>query len=700
MSTIDKVTIQLLRSSEVVHDSSSEISKDFDGLRHPKIPNTSELEYGEVALNVAKDYEIIGIKNSDGEFVYLPFNIAKRMLYAEGNIDSLSEFVITKVNELSAATISLYDSLDEFKTEIRQELSQAENRLNIKINQLSGNTYNAIQQLSSSTYNSIQQLSGNTYNAINNLKVYVDGQDESIRGDLNDGITALNEKINSLSGFMGGDVSALYDYIDIRDAALLNKIVILSGETHQLSSNTFSEINELDDKIDSTSGNLKTYIDEKTLQLGDDISYVENVATTLSGITNSGFTYIQNEMVNTSGHVINYVDEKTSALSSYTTNVSGDLYTYITQQDNQIINQINNFQLSGLSNVELVENGQYYEPLDKEEHYETCYIQAHLGDSVATFYGEWGQDLNDLVWDFVDYKMGENTPEEYRPDTTIPATAETENSQLVTITYVSQNGQTISMHIEPSEYVCREFNVLFSTYGNVARSMSQLDSNKISLADAYNQEMRYVYIEDCPDDIDVYFYSTPTSTPNKCATFEGFTNVWQFNGTLTENSAIALYCPTFPDSLVKIDVKICGNAYAEVTQRGTIRLCYGSLDGGIESTLTNENPVRVFEVLAKSGDVWTNQIIGVASKTQYGIVKIGDNINVNDGVISIEVDQEPISGSTNPIAGGVIYDALMSIDTLTNEEMDILLGGPLPVYLMDDNGEMILDQDGNLIELI
>ena len=134
--------------------------------------------------------------------------------------------------------------------------------------------------------------------------------------------------------------------------------------------------------------------------------------------------------------------------------------------------------------------------------------------------------------------------------------------------------------------------------------------------------------------------------------------------------------------------------------KSVINICAGSIDGGIPVRITNEDPNNTYEVLAKDGDIWTNMVFGVASKERYGIVKVGDNINVSDGVISVTVDQTPMSASTNPVASSVVYEAVMSMNTLTNEEMDILLGGPLPVYLMDDQGEMVVDEDGNFIELI
>ena len=43
---------------------------------------------------------------------------------------------------------------------------------------------------------------------------------------------------------------------------------------------------------------------------------------------------------------------------------------------------------------------------------------------------------------------------------------------------------------------------------------------------------------------------------------------------------------------------------------------------------------------------------------------------------------------------------LESVSVITNEEMDAVLGGPLAVYLADANGNAVLDENGNPIEII
>ena len=55
MSTIDKV----------LHKRSSVITADGK----PKVPSSSQLDYGEMAINYADGYETISIKNSSNEIV-------------------------------------------------------------------------------------------------------------------------------------------------------------------------------------------------------------------------------------------------------------------------------------------------------------------------------------------------------------------------------------------------------------------------------------------------------------------------------------------------------------------------------------------------------------------------------------------------------------------------------------------------------
>ena len=120
----DSVIFKLLKSADVINDGTQEISQQFDGESYPKLPEANMLELGEVALNIAKDYEVIAIKNNEGEIVYIPFNVAIRLLTLEGDVANLTQYTLESVDALSAATVSIYNNLEEFKVEISNRLTQ------------------------------------------------------------------------------------------------------------------------------------------------------------------------------------------------------------------------------------------------------------------------------------------------------------------------------------------------------------------------------------------------------------------------------------------------------------------------------------------------------------------------------------------------------------------------------------------------
>ena len=62
---IDK--LQIKRSNETVTDAST-------GAVSPKLPNPSDLDNGELALNYADGYETIAFKNDNGEIVEIKNN--------------------------------------------------------------------------------------------------------------------------------------------------------------------------------------------------------------------------------------------------------------------------------------------------------------------------------------------------------------------------------------------------------------------------------------------------------------------------------------------------------------------------------------------------------------------------------------------------------------------------------------------------
>ena len=99
----DRIQLQVLRSKDVLSGSTAdlEVAKHFDGVTSPKLPTSEQLEFGEIALNIAKGNEVISIKNYDGEIIYLPFNVAQRLLDTNASLDDLSMGILQSISKLS-----------------------------------------------------------------------------------------------------------------------------------------------------------------------------------------------------------------------------------------------------------------------------------------------------------------------------------------------------------------------------------------------------------------------------------------------------------------------------------------------------------------------------------------------------------------------------------------------------------------------
>ena len=104
----------------VIHKHSSVVTNG-----NPKLPTTSQIEYGEIAVNYAKDHETISLKNSNNEIVTFSTdeaikkiinedayvisnslnNLNSRVGYAESGISDLRTTVSGKQNALSNASV-------------------------------------------------------------------------------------------------------------------------------------------------------------------------------------------------------------------------------------------------------------------------------------------------------------------------------------------------------------------------------------------------------------------------------------------------------------------------------------------------------------------------------------------------------------------------------------------------------------------
>lgn len=72
----------------------------FFGSNSPKLPNSQQLERGEISINLEAGYETLAIKNSIGNIMYLPFNLAQRMLKQEELLQRLGKYSVNNLETI------------------------------------------------------------------------------------------------------------------------------------------------------------------------------------------------------------------------------------------------------------------------------------------------------------------------------------------------------------------------------------------------------------------------------------------------------------------------------------------------------------------------------------------------------------------------------------------------------------------------
>ena len=264
MSDIDKVKLQVLRSGDIVNGGPVSGRSEFPGGKLPKIPNPESLDYGEIALNIAKGYEVIAIKNHDGEMVYLPFNIAWRLLDAEVGLDDLSGYTISSVEALSATTIDIYETIGEFVDDMTQLI------------------HDEIDSLSGSVFGTIDELSADTQTKF---------------GEVMDDISSLGDEIDEVSGTLAGRIDTLSAYTDSRfdsEGQRVDSLIgELSGRTDELSG-TVGSINE---ELGGLSGRVSGLTDSFEEFSGKTTEQIDAISGTVSACTEIHEVVIEDEHV-------------------------------------------------------------------------------------------------------------------------------------------------------------------------------------------------------------------------------------------------------------------------------------------------------------------------------------------------------------------------------------------------------------------
>ena len=330
----DRIQLQALRSKDVLSGSTAdlEVAKYFDGVNSPKLPTADQLEFGEIAVNIAKGYEVIAIKNYDGEVVYLPFNIASKLLAQKATLDELKEYAYSSIEELSGYTVSSFGSvnafLDELNAKIDNGINSVSSGLTEQILELSANTFNTISAVTEQLHEEIRDaISGNTIideiieerlNAkINDLSATTISLIESVSGE-------TNQKIDNVNDSLSKKIDGLSAYTINRTDKLDERITLLSGSSDVKFNLLESSLNE---RIDNFSADTQ----DKLFQIVHDF----NVSfTDLSGKTESEIKDLYDTLYRELSELGDYVDFSVS-------NLSGDTQEKLDNAYSELIDKIN-----------------------------------------------------------------------------------------------------------------------------------------------------------------------------------------------------------------------------------------------------------------------------------------------------------------------------------------------------------------------
>ena len=330
----DRIQLQALRSKDVLSGSTAdlEVAKYFDGVNSPKLPTADQLEFGEIAVNIAKGYEVIAIKNYDGEVVYLPFNIASKLLAQEATLDELKEYAYSSIEELSGYTVSSFGSvnafLDELNAKIDNGINSVSSGLTEQILELSANTFNTISAVTEQLHEEIRDaISGNTIideiieerlNAkINDLSATTISLIESASGE-------TNQKIDNVNDSLSEKIDGLSAYTINRTDELDERITLLSGSSD-------AKFNLLESSLNERIDNFSADTQDKLFQIVHDFNAS---FTDLSGKTESEIKDLYDTLYRELNELSDYVDFSVS-------NLSGDTQEKLDNVYSELIDKIN-----------------------------------------------------------------------------------------------------------------------------------------------------------------------------------------------------------------------------------------------------------------------------------------------------------------------------------------------------------------------
>lgn len=315
----DRIQLQVLRSKDVLSGSTAdlEVAKHFNGVTSPKLPTSEQLEFGEIALNIAKGNEVISIKNYDGEIIYLPFNVAQRLLDTNVSLDDLKEHTITTIESFSANTNvrfnNVYDYINRTNAQLSNTIQESYNTLSGMVDDVSETISTTIESFSADTQSKLNDmefriLSGATTELISatsgNIVTIVEHEFSGTVDSIVERIDSVDSKVDNVKNNLHNEMTSvsgdILSQVDVVEEELLNNLNDLSGSVQTINekvdsnhqqhvddfyvlsigaANNFVRITELSKTLDDISASTNSKIDHLKLT---DLKDVEVSASTIA----------------------------------------------------------------------------------------------------------------------------------------------------------------------------------------------------------------------------------------------------------------------------------------------------------------------------------------------------------------------------------------------------------------------------------
>ena len=672
----------------------SNIVVEIDGVKSPKLPNPSALTEGELAINYAKDYETISLKNESGDVV--TFSSDKKF-YTKDEIDDTERATSAALNELNRRKL---DASAYTPTDLSNYYQKSET---------SGST-----QLSTA-FGAIDTKVGSGFTSSSITDVIISNE-RIVATALND----LNENKLDASAYTPTDLSNYYTKSETSGATELST-AFNSKQNTLMPSGSITIINDaitvdVDQTIDGTTSGSSNPVSTSAVY-----SALTNVHIDVDQTIDSG-TSASTNAVSTSavyGFVTSYtpsitVDQVLDDTTSASTNPVSSKAVYDAVTDNELVWTNAYVTLSGTVSAHTADTSIHLVSGDREKLNSITGTFGTMAYEDKTSYSS-ATEVNTALADKLDTTAYTPSVELWVSGTGENAVAQKGGGNTASgkLSVAMGSGTTASGNYSVSEG--------FSTTASDSSSHAEGYGTK---ANGYSShaEGQYTIASGSSSHAEGYY----TTTNNQSEHASGQYNISNSATTTFGDSGNTLFSVgngTYGNNHNAFEIRQNGDIYIVNKNGQDVKLqdeignitIDQTIDSGTSASTNAVSTKAVYDFVTNDfytkdeiddaeyvrsmaiNDLKINKLdasaytptdlsnyyqksetsgateLSTAFADKQDVLSAGTGVEISGNVISVTggssvvVDQTIISGSTNPVAGGAVYDAIGNIELLLSQ---------------------------------